>query len=124
MSSNIANFCKRSGINQKKLANELGISNSAISEIKNKKRNPTYEQVLLLTEMGATLEELFGAEAAKQMLENKNKSEVKGNPPPQASNDELMQQLLERVASLEARANFKRQGEEYRPEVQEGRTGT
>jgi transcriptional regulator with XRE-family HTH domain len=99
MSNNIVDFCRRNRVNQKELANKLGVSNSAISEIKNKKRNPTYEQILLLAEMGATLEELFGIEYSQKMLKNSIKNQ---------ESDVLseIRELKNRVEDLEIKTRF------------------
>jgi transcriptional regulator with XRE-family HTH domain len=110
MDTGIKAFRRRMGYQtQRELAEVLNAKQSNVSKWEAGNGYPSYEVIKRLFELGATPEELFG---------------IKGNPPPQASNDELTQQLLERVALLEERMKFKQQGEDYRPEVQEGRTGT
>ena len=64
----IDSFMKRLGCkNQQELADKLGMSQGAVSAWGSGTRSPRYEDCVRLLQMGMTVEELFGEDAAKSV---------------------------------------------------------
>ena len=77
-------FRYRLDLKQRELAEHLGVSASAVSEIENGDRLPTYNQIKTLLQLGATVEELFGIDCRKTCP-----NAAKDPPPPDHQDDYL-----------------------------------
>lgn len=69
-SSGLSNFMDRKGYKSKEIAKILGITDASASTMANGKTLPRFEKVYTLVEKGMTLEEIFGADLAKKLMES------------------------------------------------------
>ena len=60
----------RRGYKSKQIAEMLGITDASASTMVNGKTLPRFEKVFNLVEKGMTLEEIFGADLAKKLVES------------------------------------------------------
>ncbi len=67
-SKGFSSFLKRNSFTLEHVGNLLGCSKANVSNIRNGKTSPSFENVLTLVENGMTLEEVFGKELSKKML--------------------------------------------------------
>ena len=60
-------FMDRMGWGQQDIADRLGCAQSRVSDLNSGSRDPKYSELLKLIDLGITLEELFGKEAAEKL---------------------------------------------------------
>lgn len=69
-SSGLSNFMDRKGYKSKEIAKILGITDASASTMANGKTLPRFEKVFTLVEKGMTLEEIFGADLARKLMDS------------------------------------------------------
>lgn len=104
-SKGFSEFLKRNGFTLEYVGSLLGCSKANVSNIRNGKTAPSFENLLILVEHGMTLEEVFGPELARRIA-----SPPPTRPPvPETPLEKAryvragLRELLEQLSELDAR---------------------
>ena len=69
-SSGLSKFMDRKGYKSKEIAKILGITDASASTMANGKTLPRFEKVYTLIENGMSIDEIFGADLAKKLMDS------------------------------------------------------
>lgn len=91
----ILEFRRRIGCTQQQLGESTGVSASMVAQWESGKKDPSYDSLKRMFQLGATVEELFGVPC------NCAKAEAKTDAPVEMSQLEAFREVFKRLEALE-----------------------
>lgn len=105
-SRGFSEFLKRNGFTLEYVGSLLGCSKANVSNIRNGKTAPSFENLMILVENGMTLDEIFGPELARKLVSQSRPSKP---PVPESPLEKArfvragLKELLAQLTELDAR---------------------